>query len=65
MCALTTQESASVLLRQWEPLVLQWPQLGPAARQDLLARFTSSELLLFMAVKDRAIYEEVRVMLCD
>ena len=54
------QESACALLKQWEPLVLQWPVLGAAARQDLMSRLASSELMFFMALKDRAVYEEVR-----
>lgn len=58
LCAV--QECASVLLRQWEPLVLQWPLMGPAARQDLLSKLASAELAFFLAVKDRAAYEEVR-----
>lgn len=58
-CIHGVQESASVLLRQWEPLVLQWPLMGPAARQDLISKLASTELIFFLAVKDRTTYEEV------
>lgn len=51
-----------MLLRQWEPLLLQWPLLGAAARQDLISKLASSELLFFLAVKDRPAYEEVRCL---
>lgn len=57
LCVL--QESVSSLLRQWEPLILQWPVLGSAARQDLLARLASSELIFFMALKDSSTFEKV------
>jgi hypothetical protein len=55
------QDSASVLLRQWEPLVLQWPLLPAAARQDLISKLASTELIFFLAVKDRTTYEEVKL----
>jgi hypothetical protein len=61
VCALSVavQEPASVLLRQWEPLLLQWPLLGPAARQDLVSRLASSDLMFFLALKDRTAFDEV------
>lgn len=58
------QEAVSVLLRQWEPLVLQWLQLGASARHDLISRLASCELLFFMALKDKATYEEVCACVC-
>jgi len=57
LCVL--QENVSALLREWEPLILQWPVLGSAARQDLLARLASSELIFFMALKDSSTFEKV------
>lgn len=60
-----TQESASVLLRQWEPLLLQWPLLGRVARQDLVSRLASSDLMFFLAVKDRAAFDEMLLPLLE
>lgn len=48
-----------MMLQHWEPLVLQWPLLGAASRQDLVSKLASSELMFFLAVKDTAAYTEV------
>lgn len=50
-----------MLLREWEPLLLQWPLMGHTARQDLVSKLASSDLLFFLAVKDRAVFDEVCV----
>lgn len=46
----------SELLRQWEPLLLSWPQLSGPARLDLLDKLNSAELAFYLACRDPAGY---------
>eukprot|EP00775_Hariotina_reticulata_P004329 gene4329-4582_t len=51
-------QTSSSLLREWEPLLVMWPQLSPAARLELLGQLGSAEMAFFLACKDRAAFDE-------
>jgi len=54
-------QKISLLLQEWEPLLLKWPQLTSAAKIELLDRLASAEMAFFLACKDRTAFTEVRL----
>jgi hypothetical protein len=51
--------SCCALLRQWEPLLLNWHDSSTAAKQELVDKLGSAELAFYLACRDSAAYKEV------
>lgn len=49
-----------MLLRRWEPLLLNWHNLSAAARVELLAQLGSFDMAFYLACRDTPAYEQVR-----
>eukprot|EP00879_Flechtneria_rotunda_P002126 GHRR01002308.1.p1 GENE.GHRR01002308.1~~GHRR01002308.1.p1 ORF type:complete len:2960 (+),score=1151.97 GHRR01002308.1:374-9253(+) len=57
--------SVSSLLRQWEPLLLDWPSLSAIARSELLSELGSAEMAFFLACRDPQAYKQMLLpLLC-